>query len=169
MMRKIVAVFMVFLMGTAVLLLGGKSAELLAGKKANPVKERQKLMRSVGKAMQISVKMLKGKVAYDGTEIASRMKIMNEVAGKFNDDFSRLFPEGSDDENSIMDFDQESSAKADIWNQVDDFKMKSGELKTASAVAMKQAGDKAAFAKALENVGKSCKGCHQKYKADKKE
>ena len=168
-MRKIIAVLMVFLMATVVLLLGGNSTEVLAEKKANPVKERQKLMRSVGKAMQISVKMLKGKIAYDGAQIASRMKVMNEVAGKFNDDFSRLFPKGSDDENSIMDFDQESSAKGEIWNQIDDFKMKAGELKTASAVALKQAGDKAAFAKSLENVGKSCKGCHQKYKANKKE
>ena len=160
---------MVFLMGTAVLLFGGSANDVLAGKKANPVKERQKLMRSVGKAMGISVKMLKGKIAYDGAELASRMKVMNEVAGKFSTDFARLFPEGSDKENSMMDFDQESSAKGDIWSHADDFKMKSGDLQTASAAAMSQTGDKAAFAKAFGNIGKSCKGCHQKYKADKEE
>ena len=134
-----------------------------------PVKERQKLMRAVGKGMKISVKMLKGTIAYDGAAIASRMKIMGEVAVKFNDDFARLFPEGSDDENSMMDFDRESSAKGDIWSHMDDFKSKAMALKTASDAAMKQAGDKASFAKAFENIGKSCKGCHQKYKSDKKE
>ncbi len=168
-MKKTIAGFMLLSMGTALLLFAGSTDVVLAGKQANPVKERQKLMRSVGKAMQISVKMLKGKIAYDGAEIASRMKVMNEVAGKFSDDFTKLFPEGSDDENAMMDFDQESSAKVEIWSAVDDFKKKAGDLKSVSAVAMKQAGDKAAFAKYFENVGKSCKSCHQKYKADKKE
>ncbi len=168
-MKKLIAAFMVLVMGTALLVFAGNTDEVLAGKQANPVKERQKLMRAVGKAMQISVKMLKGKIDYDGAEIASRMKVMNEVAGTFNDDFARLFPEGSDDENAMMDFDQESSAKVEIWGAMDDFKMKAGELKTVSAAAMKLAGDKAAFAKYFENIGKSCKSCHQKYKADKKE
>ena len=169
MMKKTFTGLMIFVLGTAVFLLTGNMADVLAKKNANPVKERQKLMRSVGKSMQISVKMLQGKIAYDGAEIASRMKIMNEVAGQFDANFSSLFPEGSDDENSVMDFDQESSAKGDIWSHMDDFKMKAGALKSASAAAIKQANDKATFAKALENVGKSCKGCHQKYKADKKE
>ena len=132
--------------------------------KTNPEKERQKLMRSVGKAMKTTVKMLRGELAYDATAAAGAMKTMNEVATRF----PTLFPEGSDMENSIMDFDKESDAKPEIWANMDDFKTKAMALKTASGEALTaSSGDQAAFAASFGNVGKACKGCHQKYKADK--
>ena len=140
-------------------------AGALAGKHDNPVKERQKLMRTVGKAMKTSVKMLKGELAYDAAAVSANMKTMSDVAGNY----TGLFPDGSDMDNSIMDFDQESDAKPEIWANMDDFKVKATALKTASEAAMKASGDKAAFGVAFGNVGKACKGCHQKYKADKKE
>ena len=72
-------------------------------------------------------------------------------------------------ENSIMDFDQESDAKPEIWTNMDDFKMKAQALQTASSAAMKLSSDKAAFMGVFNKVGNACKGCHQKYKSDKKE
>ncbi len=149
----------------SVLPLVGAGSGVLAAPDANPVKERQKLMRQVGKAMKTSAKMAKGELAYDAAAIASAMKTMNEVAGKFTD----LFPEGSDMENSIMDFDRDSDAKPEIWSNKEDFRQKSLALQAASKAAMEVSGDKAAFLAAFGNVGKTCKGCHEKYKADKKE
>jgi cytochrome c556 len=149
----------------AFLPLAGGLVVAMAGENSNPVKERQKLMRSVGKAMKTTVKMLRGDLVYDAVAVVDNMKTMNEVAGKY----TSLFPAGSDMENSIMDFDQESDAKSDIWANMDDFKMKAVVLKKASHEAMKAASDKAAFSSVFGNVGKACKGCHQKYKADKKE
>ncbi len=132
---------------------------------ANPVKERQKMMRAVGKAMKISVKMLRGELKYDANAVSGAMKTMNDVAGRFPD----FFPKGSDMENAIMDFDQESDARPEIWAHMDDFKMKAAALKKASAVALKVVDDKAAFGAALNNVGAACKGCHEKYKAVRKD
>ena len=140
-------------------------AGALAGKSDNPVKERQKLMRSVGKAMKTSVKMLRGELAYDASAVSANMKTMSDVAGKY----SALFPDGSDMDNSIMDFDQESDAKPEIWANMEDFKLKATALKMASEAAVKVSGDKTAFGAAFGDVGKACKGCHEKYKADKKE
>lgn len=160
-MKKIVTL----LVALAFLPLAGAFVGAGAAPNANPVKERQKLMRSVGKAMKTSVKMLRGERPYDAGAAADAMKTMNDVAGKY----AGLFPEGSDMENSIMDFDQESDAKPEIWTNMDDFKMKAAALKMASAAAQKAAGDKAMFMAAFGDVGKACKGCHGKYKADKKD
>jgi len=128
---------------------------------ANPVRERQKLMRSVGRAMKTTVKMLRGEIAYDAALAKDSMKTMNDVAGVF----TTLFPKGSDKDNSIMDFDKESSAQPAIWADMADFKSKAEALKAASAKAGAAAGDKAALGAALGAVGQACKGCHSKYKA----
>lgn len=164
-MKLMMTTFLAMLVALTFLPITGGFSGASADVNANPIKERQKLMRSVGKAMKTTVKMLRGELAYDAVAVSDGMKTMNEVANKY----TSLFPEGSDMENSIMDFDQESDAKPDIWTNMDDFKMKAMALATASSAAMKASGDKGAFAAVFGNVGKTCKGCHQKYKADKKE
>ncbi len=164
-MKREFSLLVTILVALAFMPVSGAFDEALAGQNANPVKERQKLMRSVGKAMKKTVKMLRGERPYDAATIANAMKTMNDVAGKY----TGLFPEGSDMENSIMDFDQESDARPDIWTNMADFKKKAGVLGAASDAAMKVSSDQAAFAMAFDNVAKACKGCHQKYKADKQE
>ena len=109
--------------------------------------------------------MLRGDLAYDGAAAASAMSTMSTVAGKY----TKLFPEGSDMENSIMDFDQESDARPEIWTNKKDFEMKAAALLDASTKAGKAAGDKAALAAVFNEVGNTCKACHQKYKAKKQE
>ena len=138
---------------------------VLAEVSSNPVKERQKLMRSVGKAMKTTVKMLRGDLQYDAKAVAGAMATMNKVSKTY----PTLFPKGSDVENSIMDFDQESSARMEIWSQNDDFRDKAAALGAASEQAMKAAGDKSAFAAVFNKIGNACKACHQKYKAEKQQ
>jgi cytochrome c556 len=54
-----------------------------------------------------------------------------------------------------------------IWNSVPDFKAKADVLTKAAAglVAAAKTGDKAATLKAAADVGKSCGGCHDNYRA----
>ena len=61
-----------------------------------------------------------------------------------------------------------SDAKADIWQNKDDFDAKMQDLFNAAQDLAKtaQAGDKDANFKAFRNMGKTCKACHDKYKAD---
>ncbi len=164
-MKLVIQTFVVLLVALSFMPFAGERNRAIAAENANPVKERQKLMRSVGKAMKTTVKMLRGDLAYDGAAAASAMSTMSEVAGKY----TKLFPEGSDMENSIMDFDQESDARPEIWTNKKDFEMKAAALLEASTKAGKAAGDKKALAAVFNEVGNACKGCHQKYKAKKQE
>ena len=164
-MKLVIRTFVVLLVALSFMPLTGENDRAIAGEKANPVKERQKLMRAVGKAMKTTVKMLRGDLAYDAAAASGAMKTMSEVA----QNYPKLFPAGSDMENSIMDFDQESDAKPEIWANMDDFKSKTNALLIASTKAGKAAGDKTTLAAVFNEVGKSCKACHQKYKAKKQE
>ena len=165
MMKLGINTFVALLVALSFMPLAGERNSANAAENANPVKERQKLMRTVGKAMKTTVKMLRGDLAYDASMAAAAMATMSDVAGKY----TKLFPEGSDMENSIMDFDQESDARPEIWTNKDDFKMKAAALVTASTKAGKASADKASLGAVFNEVGNACKGCHQKYKAKKQE
>ncbi len=165
MMKLVIRTFVVLLVALSFMPLAGGRGEAVAAENANPVKERQKLMRAVGKAMKTTGKMLRGDLAYDAAAATAAMATMSDVAGRY----AKLFPEGSDMENSIMDFDQESDAKPEIWTNRKDFEVKAVALLDASTKAGKAAGDKAGLAAVFDEVGKTCKGCHQKYKAKKQQ
>lgn len=53
-----------------------------------------------------------------------------------------------------------------LWKNKADFESRGEKFKenTAALLAAAQSGDKKAMAKAFGAVGKSCKGCHKKYK-----
>lgn len=126
----------------------------------NPVKERQKLMRSLGKAMQNTGKMMQGAIAYDAAAVREAMTTAQQVATAF----PTLFPTGSDMDNALIEFGEESDAKPEIWGQMDDFKKKAEALKLAAATAEPLAADKAGFADGFKAVSKACKECHSTYK-----
>ena len=83
-MKLVMRTFVVLLVALSFMPLAGERDEAIAAENANPVKERQKLMRSVGKAMKTTVKMLRGDLAYDGAAAASAMATMSDVAGKYS-------------------------------------------------------------------------------------
>lgn len=125
---------------------------------AGPVKDRQKLMKSVGDSMKIVVPMLKGEAPYDAAAAAAAMDTINGVPDKF----VTLFPEDSKG-------DPDSEAKDSIWENMKDFTAKANNLKTASAAAKEAAGKgldpfKAAVFGALV---KTCKECHDTYRLKK--
>jgi len=69
------------------------------------------------------------------------------------------YPKGSDK--------GETRAKAEIWENMDDFKSK-GKASYAATLGMieaAKAGDKAASADAFKKLGGSCKACHKEYRA----
>jgi cytochrome c556 len=73
--------------------------------------------------------------------------------------FPVLFKEGS-----VTD---KSKAQPAIWENWDDFKARFDADAAAASVmlAAAVAGDTAAFAAAVEEIGKSCGGCHMTYRA----
>ncbi len=61
-----------------------------------------------------------------------------------------------------------SRAKPDIWTQGDRFKKAVDEFqgKTAALLAAAHAGDKTALKSAFDSTAKSCKGCHDQFRAN---
>lgn len=135
-------------------------ATLIAGHAAaetDAVKERQELMKATGKSVKTVVQMIKGEVAYDAAKAKEAMETVSGVPTKF----AKLFPEGSD-------MHPKTAAKPEIWDNWEDFKKRLSDLEAKSAAAAKAAeGGLDRFKAAFGQVGKACKGCHEKYKFDK--
>ncbi|MDA7946031.1 MAG: cytochrome c [Hyphomicrobiaceae bacterium] len=123
-----------------------------------PAKERQELMKTVKKAVQVLVPMAKGEAPYDAKAAVDAMKAINGVP----DPFVALFPKGSE-----TGHDTEASPK--IWENPAGFKAKAEEMKTASAEGIKQAGEGVDALKAVlfGQVLKTCKSCHDEYRVKK--
>lgn len=140
------------LLATAVVITFGMTSAF-----ADPVKERKEAMKQVKGAMKVVVPMLKGETDYNAKGAADAMQSMAN-AGKT---FATKFPEDTD-------MHPDTTAKATIWENMDDFQAKVGEfVKAASGAQAAAAGGKASFAGAFGAVGKTCKGCHEKYRVKK--
>lgn len=121
-------------------------------------KERQELMKTVGKAVKILVPMAKGEATYDAAAAVDAMKAINKVPDAFAD----MFPKGSETGS-----DTEASPK--IWENPEGFKAKAADLKKASAEGIAQAGQGVDALKAVlfGPVLKTCKACHDEYRIKK--
>jgi len=119
------------------------------------IKKRKGLMKSNSK----SAKAIKGAVKEgDFAAIEENAKKIEANAGNL----VALFPEGSTA--------KKSRAKAEIWQEWDDFKAKVNDLKNAArqlanAANAKDSEQVKVHSKAL---GKSCGSCHKRYRARKK-
>jgi cytochrome c556 len=121
-----------------------------------PIKQRQALMKKNGDAAKLASAMLKGEKPYDAAAAAEAMSVI----GKDMEEFVTLFPEGSA---------KGSDAKEDIWQNKADFEAYAQETKKAAAAAANAAADgKESFQVAFLTVGQNCKGCHEKYRVEKK-
>lgn len=137
----------------------GALAVLATGSFADDViKERQELMKTVGKSAKILVPMAKGETTYDAAAAVDAMKAINKVPDAFVD----LFPKGSEKGG-----DTEASPK--IWENPEDFKAKAAALKKASAEGIEQAGQGVDALKGVlfDSVLKACKNCHDEYRIKK--
>jgi cytochrome c556 len=132
----------------------GAGAAVAAG---DPIKERQELMKGNGGAMKAVTAMVKGEKPYDAAVAASSMK---SIAGSV-DKFLTLFPKGSETGGDTV-------AKAEIWASKAEFDALGGKLKEAAGKAeIAAAGGLEGFKAAIGDVGKSCKACHEKFRAEK--
>ncbi len=119
------------------------------------IKERKGLMKSNSKAS----KAVKGAVK-EGDFAAIEENAKKIVANA--DNIVALFPEGSTAKNS--------RAKAEIWQERDDFKAKANDLKDAARKLANAASamDSEQVKVQYKAVGKACGSCHKRYRARKK-
>jgi len=119
------------------------------------VKKRKGLMKSNSK----SAKAIKG--AVKGGDFATIEGNAKKIVANM-DEFVTLFPEGSTAKNS--------RAKAEIWQEKDDFKAKANDLKDAARKLANAANAKDSEQVQVQNkaIGKACGSCHKRYRARKK-
>ena len=138
------------------LMIGSIAATGAAIAQDSPIKKRQALMKKNGEAAKLITAMFKGEKPYDAAAAADAIKGI----GASMDEFVTLFPEGSTA--------ADSDAKPEIWKDKADFESRAKQVKEGTAkAATAAAGGMASLQPAFAELGKSCKGCHEKYRAEK--
>ena len=139
-------------------LLGSTAGSAVADEEAAFEKEieyRQGTMNILSWNTKAIGGMLKGKTPYDAEKVKTHAKDIASVASL---DLLAGFPEDSESE--------DSAALADIWMDFDDFEQKMADFRNAASGlnSAAQSGDQASVGNAMKDLGKTCKGCHKKYK-----
>ena len=100
--------------------------------------------------------MLKGKRPFDQAAFARHMRDLDSAVSM---DLLAGFPEDSDEG-------EDTSAKAEIWMDWEDFEQKFQHLKQQTTKLSKavQSGDRKAIQARFGELSKACKACHKKYK-----
>jgi cytochrome c556 len=123
---------------------------------AGPIEDRQQLMKENGAAIKALAQMAQGEAPFDAGAV-------QQNAQKLASDFQQLkdlFPEGSDKGPP------ETWAKPEIWTDREGFeaaRLKALEASNAAAAVT----DQAALGAAVQAIGGSCQGCHEKYRTPK--
>ena len=123
---------------------------------AGPIEDRQQLMKQNGAAIKALSEMAQGNAPFDAAAV-------QENAQKLVTDFEQLkdlFPEGSDKGPP------DTWAKPEIWTDREGFeaaRLKAHEASTAAAAVT----DQAALGAAVQAIGGTCQGCHEKYRTPK--
>jgi len=126
------------------------------------IKARQAMFQVYSFNMGILSGMAKGKRDYDA-DIA--VEAAENLLAAANLGQSQLWPEGSDNETPGN---AETRALPVIWSTFPEITEKMDALKTASAALAPVAGDGLdALKGAMGDVGASCKGCHDDFRAEK--
>jgi cytochrome c556 len=120
-------------------------------------KERHEKYEAMGDAMKVASRELKG----ENPDLAAVRKGAATIAA-FAPQIPSLFPPGTGPDAGKTD------AKAEIWQKPDDFLAKSRDFTAAARAfnAAAQSSDLAAIRAAHGTMGKTCKACHDLYRAE---
>jgi len=148
--------------GLALSLLAGV-ANAEGGPHDKAIKARQAMFQLYSFSMSTLGAMAKGKIDYDA-ELAAELAANLDAAANLGQ--SAFWPPGSDNGNSEN---ARTRALPAIWETYPAIVEKSDALKAATAVMAENAGNGLeALQSSIGDVGKSCKGCHDDYRAKKK-
>jgi len=101
--------------------------------------------------------MVRGKTPWDAAEFARRAERVALIAPQLLEGF----PEGSDSGAT-------TEAKAEIWKNMDDFKLKMDDLVKQSKLLadVAKSGDEAKIKDQFKQTAAACKACHEKYRSE---
>ncbi|MFT2091747.1 c-type cytochrome [Paraglaciecola sp. 2405UD69-4] len=155
-MKKTIAVMLSvsLLSSVAVMAQPAKSAKQAAG----AIEARQAIFKLVKSNVGILGAMNKGAVPFDAEILQTNAKRLEQLSLMVEDYFAT----------DTSKFDLDTEAVDDIWKNQADFNEKADALTLASVELYKAAaaGDESKYKSAIGGVFKTCKGCHDSYKAD---
>ncbi|KUM24173.1 cytochrome C556 [Mesorhizobium loti] len=125
---------------------------------ADPIKDRQALMKERGKLAGQLSKVVKGEDDFDAAAVLTTLKALQANAEKFDAD--TLFPAGSDK--------GDTTAAPKIWQDTAGFKASADKLLTdVKAAVASPPADVDALKAQLNTIGGDCGTCHQSYRIKK--
>jgi cytochrome c556 len=123
----------------------------------DPIAARRALMKANGDEAKAGAAMAKGEAPFDLAKARKMFSTFEDAAAKA----PSLFPDNSKTGG-------DTAAKAEIWENIDDFKARLVKLGTDSKAALDSVTDLDTFKAAFGNIGKNdCAGCHEKYRVKK--
>ncbi len=145
-MRKLV-------IAISVLAFGGAAAY------AEPIADRQALMKERGKIVGGLVKMVKGEQPFDAASVADALKQLETNAAAF--DAEKLFPAGSEQGG-------DTTAAPKIWEDMAGFKAAGDKfLADVKVAAAAPAADLDTLKAQVGKLGADCGACHKAYRIKK--
>ncbi|MDX8470087.1 cytochrome c [Mesorhizobium sp. VK23B] len=125
---------------------------------ADPIKDRQALMKERGKLAGQLSKVVKGEEDFDAAAVLTTLKALQANAEKF--DAEKLFPAGSDK--------GDTTAAPKIWEDKAGFNAAADKLLTdVKAAVASPPADADALKAQLNTIGGDCGTCHQTYRIKK--
>lgn len=142
---------------TAGVLALGLSSAAMADAKAS-IEARQACMKANGAMMKVMVPVMKGQAAYDKAAIDAAVAASQKACGGWADWWGEDTKPGTDAGNATK-----TEAKAEIWSDAAGFEAAGKAYMTAEAAVLAST-DEASFKAAFPALGKSCQGCHEKFR-----
>ena len=125
---------------------------------ADPIDDRQALMKANGKAMKTLVPITKGEMPFDAAVVLDALKTLNDDAQKL--DVAVLFPAGS--------YTGDTTASPKIWEDMAGFQAKVDKFKADAAAALATPPqDAAALGATVGAIGQNCGACHETFRVKK--
>jgi cytochrome c556 len=125
---------------------------------ADPIQDRQALMKERGKLAGQLAKVVKGEEDFDAAAVLTTLQALQANAEKF--DAEKLFPVGSDK--------GDTTAGPKIWEDMAGFKAAEDKfLANAKEAVASPPGDVDGLKAQLNTLGGDCGACHQSYRIKK--
>ncbi len=126
---------------------------------ADPIKDRQALMKDQGKTLGSITPIIKDEKPFDAELVMAALKHLNEDAQKI--DIATLFPDGSDKGG-------ETTAAPKIWEDKAGFEAALTKYKAdATAAAAANPKDLESFKVVFNQVTENCGACHKSFRIKK--
>lgn len=140
---------------TAAAALAGVVATQAAVKPETAIHYRQSVYTMIGWNFSPLAQMVKGKVPFDTAEFSRHAERIAFLAPQLLEGFPSGSATGA-----------KTEAKADIWNNMDDFKSKMDDLVKQSKLLadVAKGGDEAKMKGQFKQTAGACKACHDKYR-----